>query len=112
MFAAGLDAEPTVTTTGCIPSGTLLGMVKLICVTPTKPLGMPVNSTFDGGTAIPPTVIETGSVGTGVTACGDGVAPVASAGVTAPSPVIYIAISPPREALRYGLIVPSANVKI
>src|SRR5208283_1564187 len=41
IFAAKLGVPPMVTTTGCGPAGTPLGMTKLICSTPTDQLGIP-----------------------------------------------------------------------
>jgi GxxExxY protein len=39
-----LTDPPTVTTTDCSPTATPVGTRKLICVTPTSPLGIPTNS--------------------------------------------------------------------
>src|ERR1017187_6972005 len=50
-----LSTPPMVTTTGCVPAGTLPGTVKLIWVTPTSPYGIP---TKKGVTGTPPTVKE------------------------------------------------------
>ena len=41
VAAAGLEAEPTVTTTDCTPNGAFGGTVKLTCSVPTDQLGMP-----------------------------------------------------------------------
>src|SRR5271157_4583986 len=85
----GLATVPTVTTTGCGPRGASAGTLKSIWVRPATPLGMPAKSTV---AASPPTVTAMGK-----RACGSfvgsvmvdaGVAPVASDGVTSPSPVI------------------------
>src|ERR1019366_1182599 len=40
---AALATPPTVTTTGCGPNGASGGIMKLICVTPTDQVGMPMN---------------------------------------------------------------------
>ena len=89
MVAGKLEAEPTVTTTGWGPAGILTGMLKLICVTPTDQLGMPMNAN-GCATAMPPTVIDTVCCGTGTTPLFEGVQPANWGGLDAPSPVMYI----------------------
>ena len=77
--AGWLALVPTVTTTGCAPSGAAAGAVKLICVTPTRPLGMPMKVVC---AFAPPTVTVTGWTGFGRRASGvlgAGVVPVGSA---------------------------------
>src|SRR5579883_2064352 len=79
---------PALTITGCGPGGALGGITKLICVTPTRPGGMPANEI---SAATPATVTVTGPRGRGSAASGvseNGEAPVASDGKTVPSPVI------------------------
>ena len=82
-----LGDPPTVTTTACSPAATPVGIRKLICVTPTSPLGIPTNSPSRGS---PPTVTDTALRGFGrfaIAVRDDGVAPVARLGLTCPSPV-------------------------
>ena len=88
MVAGKLAAEPTVATTGWGPAGTLGGMVKLIWVTPTDQLGMPMNAK-GCATVMPPTVIDGICWGTGVTPI-EGVQPAKTGGLVAPSPVMNI----------------------
>src|SRR5579872_1823908 len=112
IFAAMLAAVPTVTTTGCTPGATPGGMTQLICVTPTSPLGIPINASVAG---TPPTVTVTGNCGLGSRASGvvaEGVEPVESDGVTCPSPVTNRVTVCPRAPLREGLTLPSPKVKI
>src|SRR5581483_8877380 len=66
-LTGGLETPPTVTTTGWLPQGASAGTAKLICVTPTRPGGVPVKITFAG---IPPTVTETASRGLGSSSVG------------------------------------------
>ena len=87
IFPAGLDTPATVTTTGCLPAGTDIGTVKLICAVPTKPGVIPRNGTI---ACTPPTVTDTGSIGLGklanaVPAVGDQA--LLSCGETSPTPV-------------------------
>src|ERR1035441_5331036 len=115
MYAAGVDTVPTVTTTGWRPDGTFDGTTKLICVTPTSPLGIPTNGIC--GEAIPPTVTVTASVGFGNCARGvsaEGEVPSARLGVTCPSPVMYRKVAWPALAVRFGVValLPSRNVKM
>ena len=56
--------------------------------------------------ATPPTVTEYGKSGFGDCACGEGVAPVASDGVTCPSPVMNSVTVCPCAALLNGLMLP------
>src|ERR1035438_7889498 len=62
IVAAGLAMPPTVTTTGCTPSGALGGITKLICVAPARPDGMPAKAICAGTT---PTVTVTHIAGYG-----------------------------------------------
>src|SRR5581483_6667264 len=114
-LAGGLATVPTVTTTGCSPSGALGGMVKLICVTPTNPEGMPTNQPLLVSTGTPPTVTDTGRTGLGswfTVVRAEGVAPVASEEVTLPSPVMNMVMVCPRPADGNGFRRPSDSAKM
>src|SRR5271165_1119303 len=85
-LAGALATPPTVTITCCVPSGTLSGTVKLICVTPTDQDGTPTNRIPEVAST-PPMLRVTGCTGFGI-AFLVGVDPVATNGVTWPSPVM------------------------
>src|SRR5579871_2970690 len=61
-FAGGLETPPMVTTTCCIPTGTVAGTMKLICRVPILPGPNPTNCVKAG---TPPTVTDTGRIGLG-----------------------------------------------
>src|SRR5271169_4409674 len=85
---AVVGTPPTVTTTGCGPNGAFAGTVKLICVTPARPVGTPANARV---AETPPTVSAMGwrAAGNFEIAVPDaGVAPVANVGFKSPSPVV------------------------
>src|SRR5947209_915185 len=81
--------------------------MKLICATPTSPVGIPANCTV---AVTPPTVITTACCGAGncATDVVTGAAPVATAGETAPMPGRYSVAMLPRAAVAAGTSVPPA----
>src|ERR1017187_3412893 len=109
--AGALAMPPMMTTTGCVPSGAAAGMSRLICVTPTKAVGIPANSME---APAPPTEAVVNCAGAGNCATGvpaAGAAPVAMAGDTAPARVRYRVTTPPRATVAAGTIAPFASVK-
>src|SRR5258705_28845 len=93
-IGAGRDAPATDPTCCCGPNGGVHGTTKLICVTRTRPGGIPINWKVVTGT--PPIVMVMAWRGLGAFDIEEGVLPVASDGVTCPSPVMNRVYVPPR----------------
>src|SRR3954451_7619824 len=110
MLAGALATPPIVTTTACVPNGAAAGMRTLICVTPTRPAGIPMNCM---GASIPAMETARACAGAGNCATGTpgfGAAPVAIDGDTAPAPVRNIVTTPPRAALPTTTAAPLPSV--
>src|SRR5664279_209129 len=97
------------TTMGCVPSGAVAGMRRLICATPTRAVGIPSNRMEPAPVGTPPMVTVVACTGTGNSATGvppAGAAPVAMAGETAPTPVRYRVNTLPRATVAVGTMAP------
>ena len=111
-FAATLATPPTVTTTGCTPGAASFGITKFTCVTPARPGGMPAKLI---AAVTPPTVTDSERRGCGSRDSGvkvKGVAPVANAGETSPSPVMKSVSVSPGFPLPNGTNAPEESVKM
>src|ERR1035441_4771229 len=86
MVAGALGMPPMATTTGCVPSGALWGMRRLICATPTRAAGIPSNRMEPAPVGTPPIETVVACTGTGNSATGGPAPGGAAVGTMVPFP--------------------------